>query len=50
MNCIGGTFPMPPNAAQLCTTLPPPSSFGGPFVAVDQLIDIFNKIQLPDQG
>ncbi|XP_077282939.1 cleavage stimulation factor subunit su(f) isoform X1 [Arctopsyche grandis] len=45
----GGTFPMPPGAAQLCTTLPPPSSFNGPFVAVDQLIDIFNKIQLPDQ-
>ncbi|KAF2897562.1 hypothetical protein ILUMI_08611 [Ignelater luminosus] len=44
----GGSFPMPPTAAHLCTQLPPPSCFRGPFVNLDQLIDIYNRIQLPD--
>lgn len=44
----GGTFPQPPALAALCSQLPPPVCFRGPFVAVDQLIDIFNRIQLPD--
>ncbi|GLG95529.1 Protein suppressor of forked [Gryllus bimaculatus] len=44
----GGVFPQPPAAAQLCTLLPPPGCFRGPFVAVDMLIDVFNKIQLPE--
>lgn len=44
----GGTFPQPPALAALCSILPPPISFRGPFVAVDKLIDIFNRIQLPD--
>lgn len=46
----GGTFPQPPAAAHLCTLLPPPSCFRGPFVHVDQLIDVFNRIHLPDTG
>lgn len=44
----GGVFPIPPAAAQLCTLLPPPGCFRGPFVAVDLLMEVFNKIQLPD--
>nr|CAH7728622.1 unnamed protein product [Callosobruchus chinensis] len=44
----GGTFPMPPAAAQLCTQLPPPQCFRGPFVHIDILMDIFSRIHLPD--
>nr|CAD7569317.1 unnamed protein product [Timema californicum] len=44
----GGIFPHPPAVAQLCTLLPPPDCFHGPFVSVDSIMDIFNKIQLPD--
>ncbi|XP_066255675.1 protein suppressor of forked [Euwallacea similis] len=45
----GGSFPMPPTAAQLCTQLPPPQCFRGPFVHVDIMMDIFNRIYLPEQ-
>src|SRR5699024_1035129 len=44
----GGAFPHPPVAAHLCTLLPPPACFRGPFVNIDLLMDIFNRIQLPD--
>ncbi|XP_055693756.1 protein suppressor of forked isoform X2 [Lutzomyia longipalpis] len=44
----GGTFPQPPALAALCAQLPPPVSFQGPFVSVEHLIDIFNRIQLPE--
>ncbi|GLV37008.1 suppressor of forked [Carabus blaptoides fortunei] len=44
----GGTFPHPPAAAHLCTLLPPPGCFRGPFVNVELLIDVFSRIQLPD--
>ncbi|XP_058803933.1 protein suppressor of forked [Phymastichus coffea] len=46
----GGSFPLPPAAAQLCTILPPPGCFRGPFVSVDMLVDVFNRIQLPDHA
>lgn len=46
----GGSFPLPPTAAQLCTLLPPPGCFRGPFVAVDLLMDVFSRIQLPEHG
>ena len=46
----GGSFPLPPAAAQLCTMLPPPQCFRGPFVSTDMLIDVFSRIQLPDRG
>ncbi|CAH0394855.1 unnamed protein product [Bemisia tabaci] len=45
----GGSFPPPPAVAQLMATLPPPGCFHGPFVAVDQLLEIFDKIQIPDK-
>lgn len=44
----GGAFPLPPSAAELCTLLPPPHCFKGPYVMVDKLCDIFDKIRLPD--
>jgi len=34
----GGVFPMPPLAADLCTKLPPPDCFNGPYVILDQLL------------
>lgn len=44
----GGTFPPPPTASHLMTMLPPPDCFQGPFVGVDSLISLFNKIILPE--
>jgi len=44
----GGSFPLPPAAQDLCQILPPPSSFTGPFVVIDKLCDIFDKIRLPE--
>ncbi|XP_019874344.1 protein suppressor of forked [Aethina tumida] len=44
----GGSFPMPPAAAHLCTLLPPPTCFRGPFVHLDTLMDIFGRIHLPE--
>jgi len=44
----GGEFPLPPSAAELCTVLPPPHCFKGPYVIVDKLCEIFDKIRLPD--
>lgn len=46
----GGTFPMPPALAHLCSIIPPANKFIGPFVHVEYLIEVFNKIQLPDKG
>jgi hypothetical protein len=45
----GGGFPLPPLSAELCQILPPPTSFNGPFVIVDRLIEIFNKMDLPEE-
>lgn len=44
----GGIFPHPPALAQLCSRLPPPVCFHGPFVIIDKLVDIFIRMQLPD--
>lgn len=44
----GGTFPQPPALAALCAQLPPPACFRGPFVAIDSLVDVFNRIKLPE--
>ncbi len=45
----GGGFPMPPVAAELCQTMPPPQSFSGPFVIVDKLLEVFAKTDIPDE-
>lgn len=44
----GGTFPQPPALAALCASLPPPVCFRGPFVSIEMLFDIFNRIKLTD--
>ncbi|XP_075156042.1 cleavage stimulation factor subunit su(f) [Haematobia irritans] len=44
----GGTFPQPPALAALCAALPPPVCFRGPFVSIELLFDIFNRIKLTD--
>jgi len=41
---------MPPAAAHLNTLLPPPIYFHGPFVAVDKLMEIFQRLVLPDES
>lgn len=44
----GGGFPLPPVAAEVCQLLPPPTSFAGPFVIVDRLMEVFRSLNLPD--
>ena len=44
----GGGIPLPPAAAELCQILPPPFCFEGPFVIVERLVEVFNKVQLAD--
>ena len=34
----GGVFPLPPLAADLCSKLPPPQCFEGPYVILDNLL------------
>ncbi|KAF0313875.1 Protein suppressor of forked [Amphibalanus amphitrite] len=46
----GGGFPLPPAAYSLCQMMPPPRSFHGPFVGVDALLAIFEKMELPDKA
>lgn len=46
----GGSFPQPPALAALCATLPPPTCFRGPFVSVDKLIDVFNRIKIDGEN
>ena len=43
----GGSFPLPPAAAQLCTLLPPPECFSGPFVGVEFHMQVLNELQMP---
>ncbi|XP_062507922.1 cleavage stimulation factor subunit 3-like isoform X2 [Corticium candelabrum] len=42
----GGVFPPPPAVAELISKLPPPSSYEGPFVNVDDLMRIFMECRL----
>jgi len=46
----GGTFPMPPVASHFISILPAAQYFHGPFVAVDQLISLITRLQLPDSA
>jgi cleavage stimulation factor subunit 3 len=39
---------MPPAASHLNSILPPAMYFHGPFVGVDKLLDVFQRLQLPD--
>lgn len=44
----GGVFPAPPAVADLLFMLPPPSSFRGPFVVVEKLIESISNCVLND--
>ncbi|XP_054724152.1 cleavage stimulation factor subunit 3-like [Uloborus diversus] len=44
----GGVFPPPPSASYIMTLLPPPTSFHGPFVSVDDLIKVIQMWRLPE--
>ncbi|KAE8606734.1 hypothetical protein XENTR_v10010834 [Xenopus tropicalis] len=44
----GGVFPVPPAAVILMKLLPPPICFQGPFVQVDEIMEILRRCKLPD--
>ncbi|KAM4720775.1 cleavage stimulation factor subunit 3 isoform 1-T1 [Rhinophrynus dorsalis] len=44
----GGVFPVPPAAVILMKLLPPPVCYQGPFVQVDEMMEIFRRCKLPD--
>lgn len=49
--CVsGGAFPPPPAVANLLSLLPPPNCFRGPFVKLEALVDLFMRLNLPEQG
>ena len=41
---------MPPAASQLCSMLPPPSCFHGPFVVVDQVMELIKHCNVSETG
>lgn len=45
----GGVFPPPPAASELMMRLPPPHCFMGPFAAVDELMEVFRTMNLPEK-
>ena len=45
----GGNFPPPPTAAAAMRIMPPPRCFLGPFVIIDQLLNKFKTMKLPDK-
>ena len=42
----GGVFPLPPLAAELCSKLPPPRCFEGPYVILDNLLRTLSNVNL----
>ncbi|XP_072164826.1 cleavage stimulation factor subunit 3-like [Diadema setosum] len=44
----GGDFPLPLAASMVLTRLPPPDSFQGPFVRVDDLMRLIAECKIPD--
>uniref|UniRef100_A0A6I8SHI8 Cleavage stimulation factor subunit 3 n=1 Tax=Xenopus tropicalis TaxID=8364 RepID=A0A6I8SHI8_XENTR len=44
----GRVFPVPPAAVILMKLLPPPICFQGPFVQVDEIMEILRRCKLPD--
>ena len=49
MNAVpGGHFPLPSAVAALMPLLPPPDSFQGPFVAIDELVEQIMRCSIPD--
>ena len=49
MNAVpGGHFPLPSGVAALMPLLPPPDSFQGPFVVIDELVELIVHCSIPD--
>ena len=49
MNAVpGGHFPLPSAVAALMPLLPPPDSFQGPFVVIDELVELIMQCSIPD--
>jgi len=46
----GGSFPMPPAASQLCSMIPPPNCFHGPFAVVDQVMELIKHLNVSETG
>ncbi|XP_075693890.1 cleavage stimulation factor subunit 3 isoform X2 [Rhinoderma darwinii] len=44
----GGVFPVPPAAVLLMKLLPPPLYYQGPFVQVDELMEMFRRCKIPE--
>ena len=44
----GGVFPFPPAVTELVKRLPPPNTYEGPFVIIDDLIRKFQESDIPD--
>lgn len=44
----GGVFQYPTLLVELIKRLPPPFSFDGPFVKIDEFIQLFRELNLPD--
>eukprot|EP00057_Strongylocentrotus_purpuratus_P032520 XP_787925.3 PREDICTED: cleavage stimulation factor subunit 3 [Strongylocentrotus purpuratus] len=44
----GGEFPLPLSASMVLTKLPPPQSFQGPFVKVDDLMRLIAECRIPE--
>ena len=50
MNTIaGGIFSLPLAVTDLVKRLPPPHTFEGPFVMIDELINTFQESEFPDE-
>lgn len=49
LSCSGGIFPPPPAVGHLLSILPHPISFHGPFVSIDDLINVYSNLSLPDE-
>lgn len=47
---LGGGFPLPPAASQLCGMLPPPHCFHGPFVIVDPVMELIKHLNINETG
>ncbi|KAI9542708.1 Cleavage stimulation factor subunit 3 [Dissostichus eleginoides] len=46
--CPRRSFPNPPAAVVLMKLLPPPTCFTGPFVQVDEMMELFRRCTLPE--
>lgn len=45
----GGIFPPPPTVGQLLSILPHPTCFHGPFVSIEDLMNVFSNLNMPEE-